>query len=108
MKFIDFENSFQTPKTPVRIISRTQEVDTPPKVTQFDVKNEAILVQEKVKRLLDEVCKQQTIIGQASQALNLCTSTVEFNESREQVEGERLLLVASNYHTHFLNYVLFK
>lgn len=48
-----------------------------------------------MKRLLDEVCKQQTIISQASQALNLCTSTVEFNGSMEQVEGERLLLVAS-------------
>lgn len=55
------------------------------------------MVEEKIKRLLDEVCKQQTIIGQASQALNLCTSTVEFNGSREQVEGERLLLVASNF-----------
>ncbi|XP_034176641.2 anillin-like isoform X1 [Osmia lignaria lignaria] len=95
----------QTPKTPVRIISRTQEVDTPPNVTQLDVKNEAVLVQEKVKRLLDEVCKQQTIIGQASQALNLCTSTVEFNDSREQVEGERLLLVATHRRQAALNEV---
>ena len=67
-------------------------------MAQLDAKNEVILVQEKVKRLLDEVCKQQTIIGQASQALNLCSSTVEFNDSREHVEGERLLLVASNFH----------
>ncbi|CAK9825438.1 scra [Anthophora retusa] len=96
----------QTPKTPVRIISRTQEaVDTVSDTTQFDAKNEAILVQEKVKRLLDEVCKQQTIIGQASQALNLCTSTVEFNGSREQVEGERLLLVATHRRQAALNEV---
>ncbi|KOC69784.1 Actin-binding protein anillin [Habropoda laboriosa] len=96
----------QTPKTPVRIISRTQEpVDTIPDATQLDAKNEAILVQEKVKRLLDEVCKQQTIIGQASQALNLCTSTVEFNDSREQVEGERLLLLATHRRQAALNEV---
>ncbi|XP_053980703.1 anillin-like isoform X2 [Hylaeus volcanicus] len=96
----------QTPKTPVRIISRVQESsDTMPDVTKDDAKNEATLVQEKLKRLLDEVCKQQTIIGQASQALNLCTSTVEFNDSREQVEGERLLLVATHRRQAALNEV---
>ncbi|XP_076221746.1 anillin isoform X3 [Nomia melanderi] len=96
----------QTPKTPVRIISRTQESpEIVSNIGQIDSKNEAILVQEKVKRLLDEVCKQQTIIGQASQALNLCTSTVEFNDSREQVEGERLLLVATHRRQAALNEV---
>ncbi|KAI4481499.1 hypothetical protein M0804_009619 [Polistes exclamans] len=59
-------------------------------------KDETILVKEKVKHLLDEVSKQQTIIGQASQALNLCSSTIEFNESQEQVEVEKLLLVATH------------
>lgn len=84
----------------MRIISRTQESpEIVSNTAQINSKNEAVLVQEKVKRLLDEVCKQQTIIGQASQALNLCTSTIEFNDSREQVEGERLLLVASKFHT---------
>lgn len=58
---------------------------------------EKTLVQEKLKRLQEEVSKQQTIIGQASQALNLCNSTIEFSGSREQVEGERLLLVASKF-----------
>lgn len=62
---------------------------------------EAGLVQDKVKRLIDEVQKQQTIIGQASQALNLCNSTIEFSGSQEQVEGERLLLVASMLHFCF-------
>lgn len=52
-------------------------------------------VQEKIKKLLDEVCKQQTIIAQTSQALNLCASTIEFSGSTESVEGERHLLVAS-------------
>lgn len=62
------------------------------------------LVQDKLKRLQEEVSKQQTIIGQASQALNLCNSTIEFSGSREQVEGERLLLVASKF-ILFLNKV---
>ena len=86
----------QTPKTPVRLISRIPDNNgSPGSPPSVDEKHEATLVQEKVKRLLEEVCKQQTTIGQASQALNLCNSTVEFSGSREQVEGERLLLLAS-------------
>uniref|UniRef100_A0A1Q3EXX1 Putative actin binding protein anillin n=1 Tax=Culex tarsalis TaxID=7177 RepID=A0A1Q3EXX1_CULTA len=54
------------------------------------------LVQEKVKKLLDEVCKQQTVIAQTSQALNLCAATIEFSGSTESVEGERHLLVATH------------
>lgn len=67
--------------------------------SQVEDKDETALVQEKVKKLLDEVCKQESIIGQASQALNLCSSTIEFSGSREQVEGERLLLLASKFQT---------
>ncbi|XP_055535555.1 anillin isoform X2 [Wyeomyia smithii] len=54
------------------------------------------LIQEKVKKLLDEVCKQQTVIAQTSQALNLCAATIEFSGSSESVEGERHLLVATH------------
>lgn len=57
---------------------------------------DASLVKEKMKKLLDEVCKQQQIISQSSQALNLCASTIEFSGSTESVEGERHLLVASH------------
>jgi len=57
--------------------------------------NEAALAQDKIKKLLSEVCKQQQVIGQASQALNLCAATVEFSGSTESVEGERYLLLAS-------------
>lgn len=53
------------------------------------------LVQEKIKKLLEEVCKQQQVIAQTSQALNLCAATIEFSGSTESVEGERHLLVAS-------------
>lgn len=68
--------------------------------SQSNDMNESLLVQDKIKRLLEEVCKQQTVISQASQALNLCNATVEFSGSREQVEGERLLLVASEFKGH--------
>ncbi|XP_065082931.1 anillin-like isoform X2 [Ochlerotatus camptorhynchus] len=63
--------------------------------TATDSENE-YLVQEKIKKLLDEVCKQQTIISQTSQALNLCAATIEFSGSTESVEGERHLLVATH------------
>jgi len=57
--------------------------------------NDASQAQDKIKKLLSEVCKQQQVIGQASQALNLCAATVEFSGSTESVEGERYLLLAS-------------
>ncbi|XP_046469658.1 anillin-like isoform X5 [Neodiprion pinetum] len=88
----------QTPKTPVRHVTRIPEPEltTTTSSSQFNERDEYVLVQEKVKHLLEEVCKQQTVISQASQALNLCNATVEFSGSREQVEGERLLLVATH------------
>lgn len=61
--------------------------------------------QNKIKRLLDEVMKQQTVISQTSQALNLCASTVEFSGSTEAVEGERHLLVATHRRMACLNEV---
>ncbi|KAK0161555.1 hypothetical protein PV327_010014 [Microctonus hyperodae] len=96
----------QTPNksTPVRQINRENELGEDQQMTTIaSEKREMTLVQEKIKRLMDEVCKQQTIIGQASQALNLCTATVEFSGSREQVEGERLLLVATHRRQAALN-----
>lgn len=61
--------------------------------------------ENKIQRLLDEVMRQQTIIKQTSQALNLCASTVEFSGSTEAVEGERHLLVATNRRIACLNEV---
>ncbi|XP_013098884.2 anillin [Stomoxys calcitrans] len=58
--------------------------------------DDAHLVQEKIKKLLEEVCKQQQVIAQTSQALNLCAATIEFSGSTESVEGERHLLVATH------------
>ncbi|XP_070510011.1 anillin [Chironomus tepperi] len=61
--------------------------------------------ENKIQRLLDEVMRQQTIISQTSQALNLCASTVEFSGSTEAVEGERHLLVATHRRLACLNEV---
>ena len=90
-------------RTPVRARARPSldsttedSEDGNTSATATDTENE-YLVQEKVKKLLDEVCKQQTIISQTSQALNLCAATIEFSGSTESVEGERHLLVASEY-----------
>ncbi|XP_014204655.1 anillin-like isoform X2 [Copidosoma floridanum] len=95
----------QTPKTPARVISHKPDDSAASVYNLEEEDKEAILVQDKVKRLLDEVQKQQTIIGQASQALNLCHSTIEFSDSREQVEGERLLLLATHRRQAALNEV---
>ncbi|XP_023177794.2 anillin isoform X2 [Drosophila hydei] len=65
-------------------------------VQQARESNDAALAQDKIKKLLGEVCKQQQVIGQASQALNLCAATVEFSGSTESVEGERYLLLATH------------
>ncbi|RLU27401.1 hypothetical protein DMN91_001205 [Ooceraea biroi] len=67
--------------------------------------NETILVESKVRLLLDEVCTQQKKIEGASKALNLCHSTVEFNGSSEHVGGEWALLVATHKRQAALNEV---
>ncbi|XP_015175372.1 PREDICTED: actin-binding protein anillin-like isoform X2 [Polistes dominula] len=87
------QSELRTPKGNLLSVSKVIESSSD---SMEPSKDETILVQEKVKHLLDEVSKQQTIIGQASQALNLCSSTIEFNESQEQVEVEKLLLVATH------------
>lgn len=74
-----------------------EDVSSTAESTSTGTEEGEFLVQEKVKKLLDEVCKQQTIIAQASQALNLCAATIEFSGSTESAEGERHLLVASKF-----------
>ncbi|GLV36450.1 scraps [Carabus blaptoides fortunei] len=82
----------QGSRTPVRQISRQPVVEESP---EKDVPDETEEVREKIHELMNVVGKQQTVISQASQALNLCCSTIEFSGSSEQVEAERLLLVAT-------------
>lgn len=67
------------------------------------LRDDPAVTQKKIKQLLDEVVKQQQIIGQTSQALNLCAATVEFSGSTESVEGERHLLVATHRRQAALN-----
>lgn len=104
----------QVGESPVRKITRTHQVmqiaeedesnelNTPKKVhferseSVVPFTDQGFLVKEKIEKLLNEVCKQQQIIGQTSQALHLCASTVEFSGSAESVEGERHLLVATH------------
>ncbi|XP_052902354.1 anillin [Anopheles moucheti] len=76
--------------------SDEDDVSSTAESTSTGTEEGEFLVQEKVKKLLDEVCKQQTIIAQASQALNLCAATIEFSGSTESAEGERHLLVATH------------
>ncbi|XP_039749843.1 anillin isoform X3 [Pararge aegeria] len=83
-----------TPSTPMRVVrhaSPEREIPpTPEPVTAVTT------VRQRIKELQNEISKQQTVISQASQALNLCASTIEFSGSTEQAEGERLLLLATH------------
>ncbi|KAL9916206.1 anillin-like isoform 1-T1 [Glossina fuscipes fuscipes] len=101
--------SASSTSTPIRKICREQQVPqfhnfhsedseyTDGDLTQSDEEmDDTHLVQEKIEKLLDEVYKQQQVIAQVSQALNLCAATVEFSGSTESVEGERHLLVATH------------
>ena len=48
--------------------------------------------------LLEEAAYQQNIVLQASQALNLCVANdITFRGSTEEIEAERVLLLASKY-----------
>ncbi|CAH2097613.1 unnamed protein product [Euphydryas editha] len=83
-----------TPTTPMRVIRHASpEREIPP--TPEPVAS-VTTVRQRIKELQNEISKQQTIISQASQALNLCAATVEFSGSTEQAEGERLLLLATH------------
>lgn len=47
--------------------------------------------------LNNEISMQQTVIHQASQALNCCVDEEHGRGSKTEAEAERLLLVASKY-----------
>ncbi|XP_044739105.1 anillin-like isoform X2 [Chrysoperla carnea] len=88
----------QEQRTPIKKIVRQSAIDTESEddfQSVCDKENDQKLINEKIQHLMDEVCKQQTVISQASQAINLCTSTIEFSGSSEEVEAERLLLLAT-------------
>ncbi|XP_033626167.1 anillin-like [Asterias rubens] len=54
-----------------------------------------VLVKEQIQTLMEEVSAQQSIIYQTSQALNLIASNPEHKGTTQEVEAERLLLIAA-------------
>lgn len=80
-------------QTPVRQVTRLPFTEESSE--ESSVSEESAAVESKIKEMKEEVHKQQNIISQTSQALNLCSSTPEFSGSTEQVEAERVLLLAS-------------
>ncbi|KAF5297571.1 hypothetical protein FQR65_LT10002 [Abscondita terminalis] len=83
----------QGSKTPVRQVIKYPAIQESDGIAS---PNEDLEVQNKIRSLLAEVTKQQTIIAQTSQALNLCYSTPEFTGSTEQVEAEKVLLLSTH------------
>lgn len=79
-------------QTPVRQITRLASTE---ESQEESIPQDMEAVEQKMKEMKEEVHKQQNIISQTSQALNLCSSTPEFSGSTEQVEAERVLLLAS-------------
>lgn len=82
----------QSSTTPIRQISRQPLIEESSESISDDQFEEIRTKQSELKK---EVSKQEMIISQTSQALNLCNSTLEFMGSTEQVEAERVLLLAS-------------
>lgn len=83
-------------KTPLRSATKSTESTSASGYTD-KYEDESRLIEDKVKKLLDEIQQQQKKIEGASKALNLCNSSVEFNGSSEHVGAEWALLIASKY-----------
>ncbi|XP_046438259.1 anillin-like [Daphnia pulex] len=83
--------------TPMKQIVRNPEVRQVASRHETYESNESleVSVQQQIRTLQEEISTQQSVMAQASQALNLCRATAEFSGSTEQVEGEKLLLISS-------------
>ncbi|XP_054275787.1 anillin-like isoform X3 [Macrosteles quadrilineatus] len=84
-----------SPTRQVRIDPSEYSTDDSIERMEEELDRELKLVEQKIAVLQQEVIKQQSYISQASQALNLCYSTIEFSGSTEQLEAEKLLLLAT-------------
>ncbi|XP_078544347.1 anillin [Lissotriton helveticus] len=86
---------------------RFKEIDRP-QIKQIIVRKEdvrskmeekrtasTVNIKQKMKDLNNEINLQQTVIHQASQALNCCTDEEHGKGSQEEAEAERLLLIAT-------------
>lgn len=83
----------RNPQVAVRAASSSVDEGAP--AQRAPVQQVQVNVHQQIRNLQEEINAQQIVMAQASQALNLCRATAEFSGSTEQVEGERLLLVAS-------------
>ncbi|XP_072365843.1 anillin isoform X2 [Scyliorhinus torazame] len=77
-----------------QVIVRKEDVSQ-----RLEEKNSATLssvtIKQKMKNLNNEINIQQSVIHQASQALNCCTDEDHGKGSQQEAEAERLLLIAS-------------
>lgn len=86
------------PTSPTRQITHITPVDE-----DSSEENTDQIVLEKIRKLQLEVNKQQMIISQTSQALNICNTTLEFMGSTEQVEAEKVLLLSTHRRQAMMN-----
>ena len=89
---VSFYRKQKPPNTPVQRIVLNPSLETHSEV----ISSPRATITQKIHKLQEEAASQLPVIQQASSAVNLCRSTNEFFGSSEQVEGERLLLVATH------------
>ncbi|PNJ46870.1 ANLN isoform 5 [Pongo abelii] len=81
-----------------QVIVRKEDV-----TSKLDEKNNAfpcqVNIKQKMQELSNEINMQQTVIYQASQALNCCVDEEHGKGSLEEAEAERLLLIATEKRT---------
>uniref|UniRef100_A0A8C8ZIM5 Anillin n=1 Tax=Prolemur simus TaxID=1328070 RepID=A0A8C8ZIM5_PROSS len=81
-----------------QVIVRKEDV-----ISKLDEKKDAfpcqVNIKQKIQELNNEINLQQTVIYQASQALNCCVDEEHGKGSLEEAEAERLLLIATEKRT---------
>ncbi|XP_041047523.1 anillin-like isoform X2 [Carcharodon carcharias] len=80
----------------------TKKVITPRATESSWLTTQQMTTKEKIKVLNDEIIRLNSIMHQASQALNCCTDEEHGKGSREEAEAERHLLIASEKRTALL------
>ena len=102
MHTVSFYRRNKNPQsTPVQRIVLNPSLETHSEV----VESPRATITQKIHKLQEEANNQLPVIQQASSAVNLCRSTNEFFGSIEQVEGEKLLLVATHKRAAAVNEV---
>lgn len=96
---VSFYRKQKPATTPVQRIVLNPRLESQPEVLE----SPRATITQKIHQLQEEAGSQMPVIQQASSALNLCRATKEFFGSSEQVEGERLLLVATHKRAAALN-----